>query len=268
MSDNKPVLGLVGSPNKNGRTNQLVSAALDGAAKMGAKVELVQMSDYVVDACKDCLPWVCAKNKKCTYPDDGLDFLSQKILNCGALVLGTPVYWGDTTGMVKYLILKMFRIYAMSGELFGLPTVGITIAGGSGNGLVSGMNQMYHFFQVNRMRALEPLPVTRFDMKQAEKKASDIGMRISTLTDKRHPFATRDEALIWYDNLPYINDGRAAERRLLAALTLEAVPQERRAKVDGDLAQADILKASGRDLDALLEATRVYDSSIKLIDQK
>src|SRR3989304_8558920 len=110
MSDNKPVLGLVGSPNKHVRTNQLFGAALDGAAKAGAKVELVQMSDYVVDACKDCLPWVCVNNLKCTYKDEGLEALSQKILDCGGLVLGTPVYWGDTTGLVKYIILKMFRI--------------------------------------------------------------------------------------------------------------------------------------------------------------
>ena len=58
------VLGLVGSPNKEGRTNQLVKAALEGAATAGATVELLQMADHVVDACKDCLPWVCQTNLK------------------------------------------------------------------------------------------------------------------------------------------------------------------------------------------------------------
>ena len=36
MSGNQSVLGLVGSPNKAGRTNELVSAALEGASRAGA----------------------------------------------------------------------------------------------------------------------------------------------------------------------------------------------------------------------------------------
>jgi multimeric flavodoxin WrbA len=58
MAENGNVLGLVGSPNRDGRTYQMVAAALDGAAKAGARVELIQVADYVVGACKDCLPGV------------------------------------------------------------------------------------------------------------------------------------------------------------------------------------------------------------------
>ena len=62
MSENQSVLGLVGSPNRAGQTNELVSAALEGARGEGATIELIQMSDYVVGACKDCIPWVCNTN--------------------------------------------------------------------------------------------------------------------------------------------------------------------------------------------------------------
>jgi multimeric flavodoxin WrbA len=50
MGGNGVVLGLVGSPNSEGRTNQLVKSALDGAGKAGAATELIQMSDHVVAA--------------------------------------------------------------------------------------------------------------------------------------------------------------------------------------------------------------------------
>jgi multimeric flavodoxin WrbA len=93
------------------------------------------MADHVVAACKDCLPWVCKTNQKCTYEDDAFEYLSQKVPSCGALVLGTPVYWWDTTGMVKYSILKMFRGYARSSLLEGLPAVGIGIAGSQATAL-------------------------------------------------------------------------------------------------------------------------------------
>jgi len=53
MGENGIVLGIVGSPNRGGRTNELVTAALEGASKAGASTELVQMSDHVVAACKD-----------------------------------------------------------------------------------------------------------------------------------------------------------------------------------------------------------------------
>ncbi len=42
------VIGLVGSPNREGRTNQLVAAALEGAAQQGAQTELIQMADQLI----------------------------------------------------------------------------------------------------------------------------------------------------------------------------------------------------------------------------
>jgi hypothetical protein len=63
MEESKTVLGIVGSPNPEGRTNQLVMAALKGASDAGATTELIQLSEYVVAACKDCLPWVCVDTR-------------------------------------------------------------------------------------------------------------------------------------------------------------------------------------------------------------
>ena len=172
MAGNGSVLGLVGSPNREGRTYQMVASALEGASKAGAQVELVQLADHVVEACKDCLPWECMKTLKCQYEDPAFEYLSDRLLHCGAVVLGAPIYWWDTTGMVKYLILKMFRVYARSAPLAGLPALGIGIAGGTGNGLVSGLRPVYHFFQMLQMRALEPLPVTRFHWDAARGRAA------------------------------------------------------------------------------------------------
>ena len=87
------------------------------------------MADHVVGACRDCLPWVCRTNLRCTYEDPAFDYLREKILNCDGLVLGTPVYWWDTSAMVRYLFLKMFRVYASSAPTRGLPALGITVAG-------------------------------------------------------------------------------------------------------------------------------------------
>ena len=265
MAAKKNVLGLVGSPNKAGRTNELVNAALAGVAQTGAPTDLVQMSDHVVLACKDCLPWVCATNLKCTYEDEGFEQVSKKIADCGALIVGTPVYWGDTSAMVRYLFIKMYRVFARSGQLKGLPAFGIAIAGGSGNGLVTGLKPVYHFFRVMQMRPLDPLPATRFDFAQAKNRAEALGQSIGRMTETRASFASQEECWLAYDRLPYLGENRVAERRLLAAITTEATPAERKKEIDGNLARADILAASGKSLDALNEITKVYNSSVKII---
>jgi len=268
MGANGVVLGLVGSPNREGRTNHLVTSALEGAARGGARTEIVQMADHVVAACKDCLPWVCLTNQKCTYEDNAFEYLSQKVLSCGALVLGTPVYWWDSSGMVKYFILKMFRVFARSAPLQGLPAVGIGIAGGTGNGLISGLRPVYHFFQMMQMRALEPLPATRFNFDAATQRAGELGAELSRMAQKRTPFAGLEERLLWYDALPYLGLSRAAERRLLADLTTAALPQGADPAIPCGLARADALAAAGRSLESLTEITRVYEVGVKAFEGK
>ena len=268
MGGNKIVLGIVGSPNPQGRTHQLVMAALKGAAEAGATTELIQLSENVVDACKDCLPWVCDENLKCTYEDEAFELISRKILNCGALVLGTPVYWWDTSGLVKYLILKMFRVYARSGPLQGLPALGVAVAGGTGNGLVSGLRPLYHFFKMMQMRAVEPVPATRFNFHQALARCGELGGRIAMMIESRTPFNGLEERLVWYDNLPYLGLSCAGERRLLADLVALEVGKDMGPDALSGLARSDALAAAGRSIDSLSEITRVYEAGVKVFERK
>lgn len=73
MAETGTVLRLVGSPSRGGRIYRMVAAALDGAARTGARVEPFQVPDHVVGACTDCLPWECQDTLKCVYPDPALD---------------------------------------------------------------------------------------------------------------------------------------------------------------------------------------------------
>ncbi|MAE11584.1 MAG: hypothetical protein CL876_06715 [Dehalococcoidales bacterium] len=265
MSNGKTILGLVGSPNKDGLTNHLVDAALKGAREAGVKVELVQMSDYVVDACLDCTAPTCSKDLKCSYNDENMEYLGERILNCSGFVLGTPVYWGDTSGMVKYFITKMYRIYAASGPFEGLPSLGIAIAGGSGNGLLTGLLPIYHLFRIMKMRALDPLPVTRFNLNQTIDIATESGRLIVQMAEDRHPFKRREESLLLYDRLPFLGKNLGDERRLLTAIISAAIPEERRHEIIGDLEKADSLARSGKIVESLAEINKVYDSCMRIL---
>ena len=266
MATDGNILGLIGSPNRDGRTFEMVTAALEAAARTGAEVELVQMADHVVAPCKDCLPWTCMTELKCQYSDPAFEQLSEKLLRCGALVLGTPIYWWDTSGMVKYLILKMFRVHARSAPLAGLPALGIGVAGGTGNGLASGLRPLYHFFHMMQMRALEPLPATRFNWNAALIRAGELGTQIASMRQSRHLFAGAEERLLWYDGLPYLGLSRAAERRLLAALTMAALPDHALPAIARSLVEAEALAAGGETLSSLQEITRTYEAAVKVFE--
>jgi len=268
MSENGKIIGIVGSPNREGRTFQLITAAVSGASAAGSQTELIQLADYGVDACRDCIPWVCKDNLTCTFEDDAFTYLSKKILDCKALVLGTPVYWWDTSGMIKYLILKMFRVYARSAPLQGLPAFGISIAGGTGNGLISGLRPVYHFFQMMQMRALEPVPATRFNFDAALDRSTALGQQLAGMSDSRMPFQNLEERLLWYDALPYLGMSRAQERRLLADLTVQALPENAGASTIVGLARSDELVAAGKKLDALKEITRVYEAGVRAFEEQ
>ena len=264
MAKAKPIIGLVGSPNKDGLTNQVVSAALTGAAKAGASIELIQMSDHVVDACRDCLPWVCKDKLKCTFPDEAFAYLSQKIIDCGGLVLGTPVYWWDTSGLVRYLIIKMLRVFARTAPTQGLPCLGLAIAGGSGNGLISGLRPLYQMFQLLQMRALAPVPATRFNFAQALSRAEIAGSDLAAMAASRHAFSGFAERHFWYDNLPYLGLNIFGERQLLASLTVLALPPAEQAKLQPGLALANALAAAGRGQEALDEITKTYEAAVEI----
>ncbi|MCL5109637.1 MAG: NAD(P)H-dependent oxidoreductase [Chloroflexi bacterium] len=264
----KVVLGLVGSPNRDARTYQLVQAALAGAEEAGARTELVQMADHVVDACKDCLPWVCRDNLKCTYDDPAFELLSEKVLSCGALVLGTPIYWWDTSGMVRYLMLKMFRVYARQAPLNGLPAFGIGVAGGTGNGLVSGLRPVYHFFQMMRMRVLGPVPATRFNFAEAQEAIKARGVELGRMAEERRPFATDEERFLWYDELPYLGLSRQEERRLLAGMTTAAAGEDSGPRLAQQLVHADALALAGDQPAALAQIGRTYDAGVKAFESR
>jgi multimeric flavodoxin WrbA len=264
----KVVLGLVGSPNRDGRTFQLVEAALAGAKEAGARIELIQMADHVVGACQDCLPWVCRDELKCTYADPAFATLSEKVLDCGALVLGTPIYWWDTSGMVRYFMLKMFRVFARQAPLAGLPALGIGVAGGTGNGLVSGLRPVYHFYQMMKMRALAPTPATRFNFVAAMEEVRVYGAQLAAMVGDRRPFETDEERLLWYDNLPYLGLSRYAERRLLAGLTTQAAGDDAGPRLAVQLVAADAVALGGDRVAALRQIREAYDAGVKAFEDR
>lgn len=160
------VLILSGTPKHEGLCCSCVNAALTGAQKAGADCKVVSLCDYKLIRCAMCNDgWgICRQEHSCIYGGDGFTEIQKKIAEADALVLDTPVYWGDMSEVMKAFFDRFRRCEAMKGEqgaMAGKPVLLIASPGGSGNGMISCLEQMerlcrhlsakiYDFIGVNR----------------------------------------------------------------------------------------------------------------------
>jgi multimeric flavodoxin WrbA len=97
----KKILGVVGSPRKNGNTHILVSKILEGAAEEGVAGDLVLLGGMTIRQCDGC--HACWQGKPCSKNDDMND-VYPKIAQSDAIIFGTPVYWYGPTALMKGFI--------------------------------------------------------------------------------------------------------------------------------------------------------------------
>ena len=193
------VVGIVGSPQKNGRTNSLIDAVLEGAKSRGVEAKKLYLIDYDVKSYKGP-----------ERPSEGSTYcpeeLSRLCNESDALVLGAPIYWGDINGLMKDF-MDTVNIPITNGK----PALGVTVAGGSGRGMVSGVQSLYNYFFHKQMMAIDPTPVSRFNMQESLEELRISGTRLADLTQKKEAFTGNsvDERLpvvqAYYTSLKYLD---------------------------------------------------------------
>lgn len=251
------ILGIIGSPRRNGRTAQLMQAALDGAAAKGAQTRSIYLADYAVR------PFTGQGNAEEaeTFCPETLSLLCEE---AEALIVGAPVYYGDINGLTKDF-MDTVRIANSNGK----PALGFAIAGGSGKGLLSGVQSIYHWFYHRQFRAIDPTPVSRFNMAEAMASLRQSGARLVEEVGKAQPFPGRmrddrwADVLAHYATLPYFNADPVDEFFLLAR-QLIACRQGQAPEEVLRLAQADYDRASaflqgGQRAEAGRWAVRAYE---------
>jgi multimeric flavodoxin WrbA len=110
------VLGLVGSPRKNGNTDLLVSRILDGAGSSNHLIEKVYLYELDISPCVDCR--ACKKGSFDCAIDDDMQLLYSKLESADVIVFGTPLYWYGPTGKMKLLVDRL-RPFVASKKLKG-----------------------------------------------------------------------------------------------------------------------------------------------------
>ena len=101
------VIGIVGSPRKNGNTNILVQQVLEGAAEAGAETRNFFLNEMNYKGCQGC--GYCKINDKCKIEDD-LTELFDELASADGVVFGSPIYFGQFTGQMRLFIDRCFSL--------------------------------------------------------------------------------------------------------------------------------------------------------------
>lgn len=95
------VLGINGSPRKDGNTDILLTKALEGAKAVGAKVEKVILNSLKMCPCQECEK--VKDDGTCKIRDDFQD-LYKKIKEADAVILASPIFFGSLSAQTKIMI--------------------------------------------------------------------------------------------------------------------------------------------------------------------
>lgn len=107
------VIAINGSPRKKWNTATLIKRTLEGAESQGAETEIIHLYDLEYKGCKSCFSCKIIGSSnygKCEVQDD-LTGIFGKIENADALILGSPVYLGTVTGMMKSFMDRLVFQY-------------------------------------------------------------------------------------------------------------------------------------------------------------
>jgi multimeric flavodoxin WrbA len=159
------VLVLASSPNKDGLTAECAQAAADGVRAAGGEAQIIWLNDEGIGLCKACdRGWgPCRQEHRCVV-EDGFQAVHERVKAAAAIVVVSPVYFGQLSESAKAFFDRLRRCEATRGDqsaLSGKLAIGVAAAGGTGGGIVSCLDEMNRLFSHLRCSVSDMITVTR-----------------------------------------------------------------------------------------------------------
>jgi multimeric flavodoxin WrbA len=101
------VIGIVGSPRKNGNTNAIVQQVLEGAAEAGAETRSFLLNEMSYRGCQACD--YCKTHEKCKLEDD-LAELFDEMEKADGIVFGAPIYFVQFSGQMRLFLDRCYSL--------------------------------------------------------------------------------------------------------------------------------------------------------------
>jgi len=118
------VLIINGSPRQKGNTSIALAEIAKQLEKLGIESEIVWIGNKPVRGCIACN--TCKDNPgACVFDDDVCNGISAKMNSSDALIVGSPVYWGQPNGAVLSIIQRAF--YSNGAAFRGKPAAAVAV---------------------------------------------------------------------------------------------------------------------------------------------
>lgn len=140
------VLMINGSPHKQGNTFIALNEIAKQLERQGIESEIVHIGNKAVRGCIACgkcreLPG------KCVFDDDVCNSISAKFAEADALIVGSPVYYGQPNGAVLSIIQRAF--FSNGANIAGKPAAAVAVC--RRGGATSSYNTLNMPFQMMNM---------------------------------------------------------------------------------------------------------------------
>ena len=181
------ILGICGSGRKEGNTGFIVEKVLKATE---SETEFVWLIDQNIGYCTGCMR--CAFEGNC-WQKDGMARLYRKMIDCEAIVIGSPCYYGDVSGLVKSFMDRSIALgYMGVGKesekpmhgrkpLAGKPAVIVSAV--AGHGVERALETMERFISFAEMKLIGKLGAVAGmqdvrELKKVMDKAASLGSAI------------------------------------------------------------------------------------------
>ncbi len=119
------VLLINGSPNKQGNTYTALAEIANQLNKHDIESEIVWIGHKPVRGCIACCKCRENGNDKCVFDDDITNTIISKMAHSDAIIIGSPVYYGQPTGPV--LCMQQRALFAGGANFMGKPAAAVAI---------------------------------------------------------------------------------------------------------------------------------------------
>lgn len=144
------VVAINGSPHENGNTYQLIQMVFEAITKENPEIEteIIQTKDKKINPCQVCLKCSKNKNNRCAQDDD-LNEILDKMVEADAIIIGSPTYFSNVSGIIKCLIDRAGFVGIIN-ECF-KRKIGAAVVAVRRMGAVNAFQAINIFFTINQM---------------------------------------------------------------------------------------------------------------------
>ena len=119
------VLLINGSPRREGNTFLALSEIAKVLEQEGIESEIVGIGTRAVRGCIACNTCKQHGDNRCIFDDDICNEISARMAKCDAVIVGSPVYYGQPNGTVLSLLQRMF--YSAGKYFEGKPAAAVAV---------------------------------------------------------------------------------------------------------------------------------------------